>query len=72
MRLDCRSSIGLGETETPILNGTQKVSHAPETRAKASQESGPDVPAILGGGALGSWQGPVVAHPGDIETAGRD
>ena len=32
--LECRSSTGLGETETTLLEGTHKVSHALGPRAK--------------------------------------
>ena len=62
MELDCRSSTGLGETETPLLEGTYKFSCAPGPRAKAvtSQHLGPDLPAGLGGssgegGGTGVW-----------------
>ena len=49
--LDCRNSTGLGEIETPFLEGTRKVSCTPGPREKAdtSQEPGPDLPAGLGG-----------------------
>ena len=33
--LDYRDSTGLGKTETPLLEGTHKVSHALGPRAKA-------------------------------------
>ena len=49
--LDCRSSTGLGEAETPFLEDAHNVLHVPGPRAKAvtSQEPRPDLPASLGG-----------------------
>ena len=46
MGLDC-----WGEPEILLLEGTQKVWHMPEPRARAvtSKRPGPDLPASLGG-----------------------
>ena len=70
MGLDCRNSIGLGETETPPLEGAHKVLCTPGSREKAvtSQKPGPDLPASLGGSP--GEAGVAVAHCGDKNTGG--
>ena len=60
--------MGLGKTETPVLQGTHKFSRTLETRAKSviSHDPEPDLPAGLrgtpeqvGGGCGSLWvQGP--------------
>ena len=59
MRLNCRSSSGLGKAVTSLLKGTHKILHALEQRAKAvtSQKPGSDLPADLGGSAGEPWVG---------------
>ena len=49
---DYKTSTGLGETETPLLEGKNKILHVPgPTRRKAvtPQETEPDLPANVGG-----------------------
>ena len=50
MELDCKSSTGLGETETSLLKSAHKISGAQGPRAKAViwQEPRPELPASLG------------------------
>ena len=50
---DCRTSTGLGEAETPLLEGTHKVgcTSGPRGRSGDPIETEPDVPASVGGSA---------------------
>ena len=65
MGIDCRSSTGLGETETPLLEGTHKVVCASGPRGRSSDptETESDLPASVGGslaeagGGCGSLRG---------------
>ena len=51
MGIDCRTSTGLRETETPHLEGTHKVVCASGRRGRSSdpRETEPDLPASVGG-----------------------
>ena len=51
MGFDCRTLTGLGETETPLLQGTHKVVCALEPRVRSSDpaETELDLPASVGG-----------------------
>ena len=51
MGFDCRTSTGLGETETLLLEGTHKVVCASGPRGRSSDriETEPDLPASVGG-----------------------
>ena len=71
MGIDCRTSTGLGETEIPLLEGTQKVVCAlgPRGRISDPQETEADLPASVGGSPAES--GAAVAHRGDKDTGSR-
>ena len=71
MGFDCRTSTGLGETETPILEGTHKVVCALGPRGRSSDpgETEPDLPA--GVGRPPAEAGVVVAHREDKDTGSR-
>ena len=51
MGFDCRTLTGLGETETPLLEGTHKVvcASGPGEGAVTPEETEPDLPATVGG-----------------------
>ena len=62
--IDCMTSTGLGETETPLLEGTHKVVCASGPRGRSSDpgETEPDLsasvggsPAEAGGGSVSPW-----------------
>ena len=57
MGFDCRTLTGLGETETPLLEGTHKVVCAlgPGEGAVTQQETEPDLPASVGGSPADAW-----------------
>ena len=44
-----RNSAGLGETETPLLEGCTQDRMCPRTQGKNQIEPGPDLPASIGG-----------------------
>ena len=51
MGFDCRTLTGLGETETPLLEGTHKLmcTSGHRGRAVTPGETEPDLPASVGG-----------------------
>ena len=58
--LDYKTSTGLGETETPVLEGTNKILCTPRSRRKeqvAPQEAEPKLPAGVGGCPVQAWVG---------------
>jgi len=71
--LDYRDCTGLGTTETPVLEGTHKVSHALGPRAKAVTRNLHQTCLVVSEALLGKWRSSV-AHPGDVDTgvSGRD
>ena len=66
--LNCRSSTGVGETETPQWEDAHKFSCAPGPRAKlvTSKEPGPDLPSGLQGSPMegGCSCGSLLGHKG--------
>ena len=64
MGFGCRTSIGLGETETPLLESASKTLRVPRPRerpgAVSPQETELDLPASVGGSPVG--RGSAVAH----------
>ena len=71
MGFDCRTSTGLGETETPLLEGTHKIvcASGPGEGAVTSGETEADLPASVGGSP--AEPGVAVAHHGDKDTGSR-
>ena len=67
----CRTSTGLGETETPLLEGTHKVvcAYAPRGRSSDPTETEPNLPASVGGSPAGV--GVAVSHCEDKDTGSR-
>ena len=61
--IDCRTLTGLGETETPLLEGTHK-----GKGAVTPGETEPDLPASVGGSFA---EVGAVAHRGDKDTGSR-
>ena len=51
---ECKSSIGLGEIQTPLLEGAYRVSHALESSTKqdSHRSLGLDLPVGRGGSAV--------------------
>ena len=51
MGFDCRTSTGLGKTETPLLEGTHKVVCASGSRGRSSDpiDTEPDLPTSVAG-----------------------
>lgn len=68
---DCRTSTGLGETETLLLDGTQKVSCTPGSRGKKQwpHKSLGQVYLLVLEGLLQRW-GVAAAHCGYKDTSG--
>ena len=74
MGIDCRTLTGLGEPETPLLEGTHKVVCASGPRGRSSDpiETEPGLPASVGGSPAEAGGGGVaVAHCGDKDTGSR-
>ena len=71
MGFDCRSSTGLGEIETPLLEGTHKVVYAsgPREGAVTPGETEPDLPVSVGGSP--AEVAVAVAHREDKDTGSR-
>ena len=61
MGFECRTSTGMGETETPLLEGTHKVvcTSGPRGRSSDPIETEPDLPASVGGSPAEAGGGSV-------------
>ena len=71
MGIDCRTSTGLGETETPLLEGTHKVVCTSGHKGRSSDpiEAERDLPASVGGSPEEAGVG--VCHPEGKDTGSR-
>ena len=71
MEFDCRTLTGLGETKTPLLEGTHKVvcASGPRGRSVTRGETETDLPASVEGSP--AEVGMAVAHPEDKDTGSR-
>ena len=71
MGFDCRTSTGLGETETPLLEGTHKVVCASGPSGRSSDPIGLNQAYLLVLEGLPQRRGVAVSHQEDKDTGSR-